>query len=224
MNLKSVRTGAWITVSGAFVVALLSGVAYTQGPATLVQIMTGGAIVSTSNRLPVDATGTGGGAVTIADGADVTQGTTTDAVCATDNGTCTVEAVLKRIAQRITSLITALGSPFQVGGSIGNTSFGAVVNSQTRAARNFPGCSVTTSSAQCLVTNTAVQFLQVQNTGAGNAIACAFGATAILNNLGSFQLASGQSASWGPNTGGVPTGALNCIAATGTTPLYLEWN
>jgi hypothetical protein len=31
---------------------------------------------------------------------------------------------LQRIAQRITSLIAALGSPFQVGGSIGNASFG----------------------------------------------------------------------------------------------------
>lgn len=46
-----------------------------------------------------------GGAVTIADGSDVALGTTTDAACATDNGTCTVEAVLKRIAQRITTLI-----------------------------------------------------------------------------------------------------------------------
>lgn len=92
-----------------------------------------------------------------------------------------------------------------------------------RAARNFPGCSVTTSSAQCLATNTAVSFLQVQNTGTANAIACAFGATASLNSIGSFQLAAGQGASWGPNTGGVPTGALNCIAATGTTPLFVEW-
>lgn len=69
--------------------------------------------------------GGGGGAVTIANGADVAEGSTTDAACGTDNGTCTVGAVLKRIAQRITSLITALGSPFQAGGSIGNTTFAA---------------------------------------------------------------------------------------------------
>lgn len=72
-----------------------------------------------TNPLAVTVAG-GTDAVTIADGADVTQGTTTDAACATDNGTCTVEAVLKRIAQRVTSLITALGTPFQAGGSIGN--------------------------------------------------------------------------------------------------------
>ncbi len=65
----------------------------------------------------------GGGAVTAADGALVTEGTTTDAACATDNGTCTIEAVLKRATQRLTSILTALGSPFQAGGSIGNTGF-----------------------------------------------------------------------------------------------------
>lgn len=61
----------------------------------------------------------GGGAVTIADGADVTQGTTTDAACATDNGTCTVLAVIKRVAQRLTTINTTLGTPMQqTGGSL----------------------------------------------------------------------------------------------------------
>lgn len=69
--------------------------------------------------------GGGGGAVTVADGADIAQGSTTDAACATDNGTCTVEAMQKRIAQRLTTLNGTLGSPFQAGGSIGNTAFGA---------------------------------------------------------------------------------------------------
>jgi hypothetical protein len=67
----------------------------------------------------------GGGAVTIADGADTTQGTTTDAACGTDNGTCTDTALMKRTNQRLTSAITALGSPFQAGGSIANTAFTA---------------------------------------------------------------------------------------------------
>lgn len=49
--------------------------------------------------------GGGGGAVTLVDGADVTQGAEADSACATDNGTCTVVALLKRIAQRITTLI-----------------------------------------------------------------------------------------------------------------------
>lgn len=44
--------------------------------------------------------------------------------CATDNGSCNLNALLQRNNQRLTSAITALGSPFQAGGSIGNTSFG----------------------------------------------------------------------------------------------------
>lgn len=92
------------------------------------------------------------------------------------------------------------------------------------AARNFPGCTVGTSSGSCLAASTANNFLQIQNTSVSAAEACAFGASAVLNSSGSIQLAPGQSASWGPNTGGVPTGALNCIAASASSPLYLEWN
>lgn len=93
-----------------------------------------------------------------------------------------------------------------------------------RAARNFPGCTVGTSTGSCLAANTAVTYLSVQNTSASTNIACAFGVSAVLNAVGSFMLVPNQSASWGPTTGGVPTGALNCIAANASTPLYVEWN
>lgn len=43
----------------------------------------------------------------------------------TDTASSGLNGRLQRIAQRLTSLITALGSPFQAGGSIGNTSFGS---------------------------------------------------------------------------------------------------
>lgn len=88
-------------------------------------------VLSGGTGLPTGAGGGsgsgGGGAVTVADGADVAQGTTTDAACATDNGTCTEIALIKRENQRLTSIITALGSPFQAGASIGNTSFASPV-------------------------------------------------------------------------------------------------
>lgn len=54
--------------------------------------------------------GGGGGAVTVANGADVAQGTTTDAVCATDTGTCTSLALAKRTNQNISTLVTNLGT------------------------------------------------------------------------------------------------------------------
>jgi hypothetical protein len=41
------------------------------------------------------------------------------AACATDNGTCAINALLKRMNQRVTSLITAVGTPLQAGGNIG---------------------------------------------------------------------------------------------------------
>lgn len=129
-------------------------------------------------------------------------------------------------------------NPLYVAGAAGTAIIGKVGIDQTtpgttnnvsvsplpRAARNFPGCTVGTSSGSCLTASTAVSFLQVQNTSTGAAIACAFGATPVLNSSTSLQLAAGQSASWGPVTAGVPTGALNCIASSASTPLYVEWN
>ena len=56
----------------------------------------------------------------------VQTGSITEAAPATDTGSSGLNGRLQRIAQRITSLITALGSPFQAGGSIGNTGFTAV--------------------------------------------------------------------------------------------------
>lgn len=91
------------------------------------------------------------------------------------------------------------------------------------AAFVFTGCSVTTSSAQCLAGATAVNHIQVQNTSATAVIACNFGGTAILNSSGSFMLASLQSAAWGPTTAGVPSAALNCIGSISAT-LYIEYN
>lgn len=62
--------------------------------------------------------GGSGGAVTIADGADVAQGTTTDTACATDIGTCTDLALTKRTNQRLTTINTTLGTPLQAGGNV----------------------------------------------------------------------------------------------------------
>lgn len=93
------------------------------GQAGWVQCTNDGTLISSGG-------GGGGGAVTIADGADAAQGTTTDPACAGDaTSGCTLLSRVSRVAARLTTLITALGSPFQAGGSIGNTSFGATVAS-----------------------------------------------------------------------------------------------
>lgn len=55
---------------------------------------------------------------------DTKTGSLTETAPATDTASSGLNGRLQRIAQRLTSLITALGSPFQAGGSIGNTAFG----------------------------------------------------------------------------------------------------
>lgn len=54
-------------------------------------------------------------------------GSLTETAPASDTASSGHNGRLQRIAQRITSLITALGSPFQAGGSIGNTTFASTV-------------------------------------------------------------------------------------------------
>lgn len=56
------------------------------------------------------------------------------AACASDTASCNNNQQNQRIAQRITSLITAVGAPFQAGASIGNTTF-AVTNAGTFAVQ-----------------------------------------------------------------------------------------
>ena len=100
----------------------------------------------------------------------------------------------------------------------------AVPLTASSSARNFPGCAVGTASATCLAAGVAKSFVQVQNASASASVACAWGAAAALSGAGSFQLAAGQGASWGPVTAGIPSGALNCISSAASTPLYVEWN
>src|SRR5258706_12139554 len=66
----------------------------------------------------------GGGAVTIANGADVAEGSTTDAA-STAGGAGTVSAKLRLMTTQLGTINTTLGTPFQAGASIANTTFGA---------------------------------------------------------------------------------------------------
>lgn len=70
--------------------------------------------------------GSGGitAAVTVANGADVVEGTLTDAA-ATAGGTGTVSSKLRLMTTQLGTLNTTLGTPFQAGGSIANTTFAA---------------------------------------------------------------------------------------------------
>ena len=67
-------------------------------------------------RVNVIAGGAGGGAVTVADGADVAEGAKADTVCSTDTGTCSVVALLKRNNQNVSAGSGAFGSAFPSSG------------------------------------------------------------------------------------------------------------
>lgn len=88
--------------------------------------------------------GGGGGAVTVADGADATQGATTDAACAGDNTSgCTIEARIQRAIQRLTTINT--------------TTAGAVVSTTSPCA--------SAATASCSIA-AEIQLL-INSTGAG---------------------------------------------------------
>lgn len=55
--------------------------------------------------------------------------------CATDTGSCSMNALAQRLSQRLTTINTTLGSPFQAGGSIGNTAFGLSMTTVTPTDR-----------------------------------------------------------------------------------------
>ena len=76
--------------------------------------------------------------------------------CTTDTASCNQNQQLQRLAQRLTSIVTALGSPFQAGGSIGNTSFGATLAaSSIQAAAALDGWNVTMGAKADAVCGTA---------------------------------------------------------------------
>jgi hypothetical protein len=123
--------------------------------------------VSSTNKMPVTASSlplpsgaatesTLGNVLTTSD-FDTKTGALTETAPATDTASSGLNGRLQRIAQRISSLITALGSPFQAGGSIGNSSFGST---------NFPTTVDTNSgnkSASTLRVTLATDQVQLTN-------------------------------------------------------------
>jgi len=99
--------------------------AYNSSPPTLTSGWFGYAQCDSAGKLITVGSGGGGGtAVTIADGADVAEGAIAD-TAATAGSTGTVSAKLRLMTTQLGTINTTLGSPFQAGASIGNTTFGA---------------------------------------------------------------------------------------------------
>lgn len=129
------KKGIYIVLAGSLLAATASTIAFPQGAVTLVQIVFGGTPVTSTNGLPVNCitgcSGGGGGAVTIANGADTAEGSTTDspATTPTTGANATVISLLKALVNGIVSLITNTSAPTPAGtNTIGNVKSGSYIS------------------------------------------------------------------------------------------------
>lgn len=141
--------------------------------------------------------------------------------CATDNGSCSLNALIERNNQRLTTLITALNSPFQAGGSIGNTAFG--INQTTDGTTNAvaihgsassdgSGTQTTGGTAQALFSSaTPAHGWKVENLGASNCYVSDTTATPSATTAGSY-IVFANGGQYATEPGELPAGAvyLNC--------------
>lgn len=139
----------------------VGGLATAAAP-VFVEGMVGGLSFDLSGNLRTTSSG-GGGAVTIANGADVAEGATTDAAT-TAGGIGTVSAKLRLITTQLGTINTTLGSPFQVGGSIANTAFGISGTLPAYAATPTFNC-----GTGCFQTTQPISGTVTANQGSANA-------------------------------------------------------
>ncbi len=113
-TLAVTQSGSWVIAAGT---AVIGHVIVDSGSITA----NAGTNLNTS-ALALDASVT---ALVPTTDFDSKIGSLTETAPATDTASSGLNGRLQRIAQRLSTLITAVGSPFQAGGSIGNTTFAA---------------------------------------------------------------------------------------------------
>lgn len=154
---------------------------------------------------------TGNVATTVADAANVTLGAKADAKStATDTTPITAMSVWKQISASVQALVTALGSPFQAGASIGNTTFASTVADGANAVEGATtGAKVVTDA-----TGTHQQYLRGLVTFFANALGAGTAAAAHRTTLASDDPAVA--------TLGATTGTKVITDANGTIQQYLR--
>jgi hypothetical protein len=137
--------------------------------------------------------------------------------CASDTASCSVNQLLQRIAQRVTSMITALGTPFQAGGSIGNTSFGATqsgtwnINNVSGTVSLPTGASTSANQTSQITQETAI------NTVTGTTTDAATTAGGTGTNAAKLRLITTQLDNINTNVQGAIPAGTNDIGNAGTT-------
>lgn len=143
-------------------------------------------------------------------------GSPTETAPGTDTASSGLNGRLQRIAQNITSLITALGSPFQAGGSIGNTTFAKTKTALTANAATTVTCGATTTVL--LAANASRKGLVIVNTGVKD-IFIGIGASAVLNQ-GIYLVANGGT--WVMDDYTFTTQAINGITTSSTSNISIQ--
>lgn len=187
--------------------------------------------MDTSGRICSVASVTGGGDATAANQVlQITQetavntllGLQADAACATDNGTCTLAALVKRLNQRLTTINTTLGSPIQAtGGTVAVTAASGSFVSGSQSIGITPTdrtvTSATGASQTVMAANASRKQLTIVNTGNANCGINPTGGTAAIGGAGTITLAP-----LGSYTPRVPTLAAVTAICTAAQPLYAD--
>lgn len=184
-TITSTSTGQWqVTGAAGFRQFRVCGLAAMTGTATITLNTSAASIGSSGGG------GGGGGAVTAADGSIATIGTTTDVVCATDTGTCSQVALLKKIAQNVNTVDTV-------------------------AAATLTNVAASATTVTCLASNASRKGAVIVNDSATATAYVKAGATASTTSF-TFKLEPGATLTL-PNFP-IYTGILDCIwsAASGS--------
>lgn len=214
-----------------------SGQAAIQAPPSL-PLPTGGSTSAnqTSQITQETSTATNTGTIATNTGtANTNLGAPGATVCSTDTGSCSLNALLQRIASRISSLITALGTPFQAGGSIGNTSFGAAtspVTTNPTSTLTLPATTTAYTAGQLIASSATAGSVvnpsfAIANSGGGASIprlrlstndttSTAWGNQTIQVDLWTTTptWTNGDRGTWSPATGtGGHLGAYTCVTS-----------
>jgi hypothetical protein len=228
----SPATGATFPVSGAFW-------PYTLGQqlaaASVPVVLTAAQLATLTPPAAITnyALETGGNLATVATNTGTTNtnlGAPGATACSTDTASCSLNQLLQRIAQRISSLITALGSPFQAGGSIGNTSFAQSAGPANVTATACSATVVTGGSAvNAFTAQTTLHGFTIANIDTTEPLWISFTGTAAASGTDSYPLPAATATTFaGYGSFTAPPGfglnhALSVVAATNGHKFSCTW-
>ena len=220
--------GAWAGSVGGYGTVAVYFSSYSSGSATVLiegsegTGTTAGSSGGGSTAVTMAASAVSAGAYvagSLVDGALTTLGAEADVAASTDTSTATLISLFKRLLQRVTTMITALGSPFQAGGALGagTAEIGNVKNSGTFAVQT-PLAGPFVSQAKISVTGTRVQL-------GSNVLSNGVIITALSTNTAKMTVGGSAVTNTVDGTGNgyiLEAGSSSSFAVSNTNALYIN--